>query len=171
MMYIRLLGRSRHRQLGFTLIELVMSMAVGGLVMAAATATIQQMLSNNSKNAAHMQAVKQVENALHFLARDLQMAQTVQTSGLGANEVLKVSWVTWASASNQVTYSWNAVDSRLTRTASVDNVTSTVAYSVNPRPVFSPQPWAGGEVTISMTASVRGASESRVVGVVPRPAG
>jgi prepilin-type N-terminal cleavage/methylation domain-containing protein len=170
-MYTRRSGRVRHSQLGFTLIELLMAMAVGGIVMASATATIQQMLSNNSRNSAHMQAVKQVENALHFLARDLQMAQTVQTSGLGTNEVLKVSWMTWDSASNQVTYSWNPANRQLTRTSSVDNVTSTVAYSVNPKPVFSPQPWGGGEVTISMTAAIGTASESRVVAVVPRPAG
>jgi prepilin-type N-terminal cleavage/methylation domain-containing protein len=158
-------------QYGFTLIELTMAMAVGGIIIAGATATIHQVMSNNSRNAAHLQAVKQVENALHFLARDIQMAQTVQTTGLGTNEVLKVGWVTWDSASNQVTYSWNAVDHKLTRTASVDNVTSTVAYSVNPGPVFSPHPWAGGQVTISMTAAVGGASESRVVAVIPRPAG
>ncbi len=161
--------RFRSSQSGFTLIELTMALLVGGMIMAAAGGTLYQILSNNTKNTARMLAVKQVENAMHFLVRDVQMAQTIETTGLGFNEVLRLTWREWDSSLAQVVYNWNPADHHLTRTQSVDNVTSTLAYSIDPRPIFLPG--SGGTVSVNMTASVQGARETRVVKIGPRTGG
>jgi type II secretory pathway component PulJ len=144
-----------------------MAMAVGGIIMAGATATIHQVVSNNSRNAAHMMAVKQVENALHFMVRDVQMAQRIQTTGLPVGQVLRLTWVTWDGAvSNNVTYAWDSIRHTLTRTRSDGNVTTTVAYSIDPQPTFSV---AGANLTVDLTATVQDARESRRVKIVARP--
>ena len=160
----------KYGQLGFTLIELVMALLVGSLIMAAAGSTLYQVIANNRRNTAHMLAVKQVENALHFLVRDVQMAQTINTTPPG-DEVLSLTWLTWGAANNEIVYSWDPSSHRLTRTQSIDGASNTVAYSVDPKPSFSLPDGPGGRVVINMTVGVQGAQENRVVEIVPRSGG
>lgn len=152
-------------QAGMTLIELVVAMGVGSIILSAAGATLYQIWSNNMRNTAHMLAVKQVENALHFVTRDVQTAQTVQTNGLPSGEVLRLSWVGWDGLSRDTVYSWNSVSHVLTRTYSVDSSSTVVAYSADPAPTFS---MVDGQVEVSLTCTARGAQETRVVQIRPR---
>lgn len=163
-------GHKKH-EYGFTLLELVVAMAVGGIIMSAAGATLYQVFNNNTKNTSHMLAVKQVENALHFITRDVQMAQTIETSGLPSGQVLRLSWISWESTNTYVVYSWDAVQHTLTRTRSDDGVTTTVAYAVEQAPVFSPSPFTESSqtLTVNLTCTVKDVDENRVVEIVPRP--
>ena len=162
---IRRSRRPKLNQSGFTLLELVVALGVGSLILTASVMTLEQLWSNHSRNLAHMRAVKQVENALHILQRDVNMAQTVETTGLGANEVLRLTWMKWDSTRSQVVYRWDPVDLRLTRTLSPDNVTTTVAYPVEPQPVFTT---VDRTLVVDVTSRVQNTSETRVVEIVQR---
>jgi prepilin-type N-terminal cleavage/methylation domain-containing protein len=153
-------------QFGFTLIELVVAMAVGSLIATAASATIYQVLTNNSRNSAHLIAVTQAENAIHFLLRDAQMAQTVRTDNLTGDRILELTWVDWDGVTNGATYDWS--QGKLTRNRSREAMSTTVAYFVYPKPTFSRG--ADGEVVVTITTVVQGSSESRTVYINPRPA-
>jgi prepilin-type N-terminal cleavage/methylation domain-containing protein len=156
----KMAGRS-----GFTLIEVVIAMGVTSILMGAITATIYQMWMNNTRDTAHVMAVKQVENSLHFMLRDVQMAQVVETTGLATDEILRLSWITWDDSLTQVTYSWNSTDKKLTRVASTDNGSSTIAYAIATQPVITLDE---NDLTIDLTSSIRGSSERRVVVIKPR---
>jgi len=148
------------RQSGFTLIELTMALAVGSLIMTAAAGTLFQVWNSNLRNTAHMMAIKQIENALHFLTRDVQMAQTVQTAGLPPGTVLRLSWVSWDGQNDEVDYTWSSANHTLTRTGSQDGVAQVVAYSVTSAPSFS---FTDPTVTADLTCTVQGISEERLV--------
>jgi prepilin-type N-terminal cleavage/methylation domain-containing protein len=163
--------KSRTGETGFTLIELLVALAVSGIIMSATGATLYQVWKNNTQNTTHMMAVKQIENALHFITRDVQMAQTIETSGLPTGEVLRLSWVSWESTSTSVVYSWNSVNHTLTRTKSDEGITTTVAYAVEQAPVFTPSPYTEDSqtLTVNITCTVQDVDETRVVDIVPRP--
>jgi len=157
----------RSGQAGFTLIELVVAIGVATLVMSAASAAIYQILAGNARDTAHMKAVKQVENALHFMVRDIQMAQPrfTQTDNLTGDEVLRLGWVEWDNTVNQVTYSVTGGD--VTRTHSADGQTNVAHYIAT----LDPQIDGDGNVVVTIVSTITGrwsATESRTVEIVPR---
>jgi prepilin-type N-terminal cleavage/methylation domain-containing protein len=156
--------RSKGRA-GFTLIEIVVAMGVAGIILGAITSTFYQILMNNTRNTAHVMAVKQVENSLHFMLRDVQMAQVIETSGLNGDEILRLSWITWDESETQITYGWNSTSKKLTRVASTDGNSSTIGYAIETQPILTVDE---GNLTIDLTCSIRGSSERRVVVIKPR---
>jgi prepilin-type N-terminal cleavage/methylation domain-containing protein len=152
-------------QTGMTLIELVVAMGVGSIILGAAGSTLWQVWDNNMRNTRHLLAVKQVENAMHFLVRDAQMAQTVETTGLGPGEVLRLAWVGWDGSSEETVYSWDATKHLLTRTHSVDGSSTVVEYSADPQPTFSV---VNKQLLVSLTCTVQGTQETRVAQITPR---
>jgi prepilin-type N-terminal cleavage/methylation domain-containing protein len=156
-----------HRSsIGFTLIELVMALAVSGILLSAISATLYQVFTNSQKNTAHMLAVKQVENAVHFLLRDVEMTQHIQTTALDPGEVLELSWTDWDAVETVVTYSWDSTSHTLTRNHALEGTTTTVAYAVDPVPQFIEQ---DQKLLINITCQVSNQSENRSLVISPRP--
>jgi prepilin-type N-terminal cleavage/methylation domain-containing protein len=152
---------------GFSLIELVIAMGIAALVMSGVTMTIHQIIMNNMRNTAHMTAVKQVENALHFMVRDVQMAQVVETD-LSGNMILRLSWKDWENEDYQVTYSYSEADKVLTRNHSEEGTTSVCRYLTDAPEIH----YENGEVTVNITARVGtgNVGESREINILPRSA-
>jgi type II secretory pathway pseudopilin PulG len=144
-----------------------MAMAVTGIIAAAASASVYQIMTNNTRNVNHMVAVKQVENALLFLMRDIQMAQTVQTTGLPGDEKLKLAWVDWGGTPYEAVYSLDPDTGELTRDYSAGGTTTVSHYIADLQPVEG-----DGEVTVTITSTYghppRQSSETREVHFVPR---
>ena len=157
--------RRLRTQLGFTLVEVLVAMCVGGLILGAASTTLVQLFKNSNRNAAHLTAVKQVENAVHFLIRDVQTAQTIETTGLDTGEVLRVSWVAYDGVFHQVTYEWNVTDKLLTRVQFPGDSSTPVAHSIESEPVFTK---TNGTVIVDLTCSVQGHDEHRTVKISQR---
>jgi prepilin-type N-terminal cleavage/methylation domain-containing protein len=63
------------RQQGFTLVELIVAVAITGFIAASLSLSISQLFSVSVADRNRMEAVKQVENALHYINRDVQMAR------------------------------------------------------------------------------------------------
>ena len=69
---LRLINKN---QLGFTLIELVMAIAISGVITGAITGTIFQVIVGSARTNNHMIAVTQVQDAGYWLSHDAQMIQ------------------------------------------------------------------------------------------------
>lgn len=81
------LGLMHKGQGGFTLVELLVAIAISGLITSGLTLTIFQVFSGNARNSSEMTVVRQVQNAGHFISRDVLMAQVVTPA-----EAVTVSW-------------------------------------------------------------------------------
>jgi prepilin-type N-terminal cleavage/methylation domain-containing protein len=167
---VRNIGKTyiyRKRQFGFTLIELVIALGVAGIIMSAITATIYQMWTNSTRNTSHLMATKQIENSLHFMLRDVQMAQTIATTGtdFDSDEILRLIWISWDEENIRVSYYWSNTDKTLRRVASVDGSSTTVAYAIETQPIMSV---VDGNLMVDLTCTIRGATEHRLVEIKPR---
>ncbi len=72
------LGLLNKKQRGFTLVELVIVLAITGIIAGATTMTIYQVFAGSSRTSDHMTAVRQVQSAGFWISQDTQMAQTVE---------------------------------------------------------------------------------------------
>lgn len=67
---------SIHRnQKGFTLVELIVAVAITGFIAGSLALSVSQLFSVSVADRNRMEAVKQVENALHYINRDVQMSR------------------------------------------------------------------------------------------------
>lgn len=106
MMFHRL-GLINKKQMGFTLLELLIVLAISGLVTGATTMTFFQVFDGNARTSNHMEAVRQVQNAGYWVSRDAQMAQIVDTGndpGTPELELVTLTWTEWDNTAHQVVY-------------------------------------------------------------------
>ena len=62
------------RQSGFVLIEMLIAIAIGGLIIVGIVDVTVQTIIVNASDESQMRVVKQVENAIHWIERDSQMS-------------------------------------------------------------------------------------------------
>lgn len=125
------LKKINKNQKGFTLIELIIVIAITGLIIGAITVTILQLFNISDRSDSHMLAVRQVQNAGYWINLDTQMAQSVETDGGTTGFPLKLTWSNeWDGNTYQVIYS--LADSELRRSYKVNdgdpNVTLVAEY-------------------------------------------
>ncbi len=77
---------------GYTLIELVVAVAIIVLISGAASITIFQIMKGTKTNNSHIDAVCQVQNAGYWISRDAGMAQSVHTENLTSPAFLIFYW-------------------------------------------------------------------------------
>jgi prepilin-type N-terminal cleavage/methylation domain-containing protein len=111
---------------GFTLIELVVALAIAGILGGGVTMAISQIFTDNSRSTSHMIAVKEVENAVHWITNDAQVVQVVNTGHTADGFPLHFNWVEWNGDSHTAVY--QIANGRLTRSYSVngENFVNTV---------------------------------------------
>ena len=179
-------------QKGFTLIELIVSLAIIVVIIGSITVAVFQVFSVNEKSKNHMTADKQVENTGHWVSQDAQMAQTVSTVDDGETaetEVLTLFWVGWEREDGgdqlidtyEVDYTYDAnqirrnekvttevYDSNGHFIETLENLTSTlIAEYITALSVSQ----VDGKVVLTVTASVGEAAEDRTYEIIPRPTG
>lgn len=71
----------KQRQEGFTLIEIVLGLAIVGAVVAAITMTITTLMMNSQQPTAQQTLLQQVQNAGYQMPRDINMSSNVTLSG------------------------------------------------------------------------------------------
>jgi len=167
------LGLRNKDQRGFTIIELLVALAITCLITGGVTMAIFQVFAGNARTSNHMTAVRQVQNAGYWIGRDAQMAQTVDT-GVFSGCPLTLGWTEYGVDGDvhQVVYA--LVDSQLRRSHSVNSgepVETLVAQYIDS--TGTDCQFAGGKVTLTVMATVGGfpeeTSETRVYEVIPRP--
>ncbi len=183
-MILRRLGQMNKNQRGFALIEVLIVIAITGIISGGITTAIFQVFDVNARSTAHMTAVKQVESAVYWISRDAQMAQGVVTGDDPETEFLILTWADWYYTEGQVTYTahqvtYSIANGELKRShlsVSPEHPSETteavVARHIDPEMTnfnFTDD----GVLTFELTASVdKGSgtqSETRVCEVIPRP--
>lgn len=156
---------------GFTLAELLIALAIGGMVLAGASMTIHQLFLTGARNENYMIAVRQVQNAGYWISRDGVSAQSI-TPGSSSGFPLTLSWSEWGSGvTTNITYTIS--DGNLSR----QETGGTTIQAVIARHIVSAMATfptiEGTEVeqvlTVTITAQVGAASESRTYKIKPRP--
>jgi len=85
---------------GFTLIEMLMVIALVGLISTGITAAVMQVITINSRSSNHMIAVRQVQQAGDEVSKDALQAQIV-TAGDNSGFPLTLTWDEWGTNVNQ----------------------------------------------------------------------
>ena len=169
-------------QRGFTLIEVLVAMAISGLLGTGVVMASAQIFNVNGVGNARITAVKQVENAIHYLNRDVQMAQTVTPQGVSGFP-LTLTWISWGSPTaippvppitEQVIYSldnngnlWRndgTTNTTVARQVTGANVTGNTDISLNP-----PKTWYTIQITTTAYSGSKMDSETRKIDIIPRP--
>jgi prepilin-type N-terminal cleavage/methylation domain-containing protein len=72
-------------QKGFTIIEMIIAIAISGAIGGVTLTSIYQVTAYQAMDKARMDCVKQVEDAVHYMVRDVETAQVVTANAyLGA---------------------------------------------------------------------------------------
>jgi prepilin-type N-terminal cleavage/methylation domain-containing protein len=163
---VRLIHRN---QRGFALIELLVALAITGIITSGLTMTIFQLFSGNAQSSSQMTVVRQVQNAGYWISQDVQMGQTI-TPGAVDGFPLVLSWTDWDGVLNEVTY--DLAGEELRRSHSVDGGAPVDALVAQYISSISCEFVVVDKLTLTVTASVGGfrpASETRTYEITPRP--
>ena len=162
-----------NRQAGFSLLEVVLALAIAGIIAAGVMTTLSQVFVVNAASGSRMAAVKQVEYAVDRMRTDVQMAQTF-IPGPDSGIPLVLSWKEWDGSEIEVTYYLTGNDlKRGISTGGSLPVESTIALNIQSVSASSvPSENSSKKLSITITAFVdglRSATESRTFEILCRP--
>ena len=160
-------------QRGFTLIEVIVALAITGLIGLGATMATGQIITQGARNSDYTAASRHSLNSIYWVSRDAQMSQTIEPDGTSGFP-LTLSWTEWDNSEHQVVYSLQ--DDSLMRSYSVDGndpEETLVAQYLNSVSENTTCEYASGVLVLKVTATVgEGRSEisaTKVREITPRP--
>ena len=165
-------------QRGFTLTELILAICISAIITAFITLTIFQVITGSARTNNHMTAVRQAQSAGFWVSHDAQMAQQAPVIVEDTDDQLEsiaLNWTDWANGGlngdeHEVVYTLEY--NKLQRNYSVNGealAVAVVAEYINSDPDLTSCVWDGSLLTFTVTATVRGQTETRTYEVVPRP--
>jgi len=148
-------------QKGFTLIEMLVALAITALISTGITMSIFQVFNINALTSNRVIAITEVENAVYWIRRDANMAQSIITDDdtmTPETEVLTLAWVGYESAGNKISYTHAGSELRrkVTTYDSSGVETATSQMLVAKHTAISID-----GVTVTITASVGDVEEAR----------
>jgi prepilin-type N-terminal cleavage/methylation domain-containing protein len=171
----RKLGRIVNGQRGFTLIEVIAALAITSLIGVGATAATVQVLNQGTKNSYYTTASRDTMNAIYWISRDAQLAQTVEPYG-ASGFPLTLGWTEWDNSNHQVIYTIDIDQDKLRRSYSVDGgepAETVVAQYINSVSSNTTCEFVDGVLTVKVTSDVGTGSNAVSVTkerhVAPRP--
>jgi len=87
----------KRNQKGFSLVEILIAIALTAIIGSAVAVTVNQFVNINSRSTNHQIAVSQVQHAVNSISRDAQQAQQVSPASfnLVSGGTLTITWVDW----------------------------------------------------------------------------
>ena len=150
------LNFTHRNQRGFTMIEMLVSLAITGFISLGATIASAQVLNETARNNDATAASRQSMNAIFWISRDAQMALTTAGAANFPNTGnLTFTWKEWDNSVHQASYS--LVNGELRRAYSVDGGTENftlVAEYINPDAALTNSVSDNGVLTVKITSSV-----------------
>lgn len=160
---------------GFSLVELVIVVALAGLVGAAITATAFQVFTFSTRLSNQMTAVRQVQQAGFWVSPDVMMAQNVTPGGC-PDCLVNLYWEEEGGTGDSHNVTYKLIDmsgglKRLERehyvNSAFDSATA-VAECIDPAQTSFVLVVGGGAYDFTVTATVGEQTETRVYEVKPR---
>jgi prepilin-type N-terminal cleavage/methylation domain-containing protein len=165
-------------QMGFTLVELVIVVALAGLVSIAITATAFQVFTFSTRISNEMTAIRQVQQAGFWVSPDVMMAQDIEP-GVSSGFPLTLNWTDLETDdAHEVVYTLENMGNGLKRllrehyitppgeSKVLDSTTAVAEYIDQAGTSFVADGDDGFKLTV--TATVGGHSETRTYEVQPR---
>jgi type II secretory pathway pseudopilin PulG len=147
-------GRIIRNQRGFTLIEILAALAIMILIGGSVSMATIQILKQSTRNGDFTTVSQNTMNAIHWISRDAEMAQTLTTNGT-TGFPLTLAWTDWGSSAYQVVYTIQS--GKLKRSYSVNGggaVQTDVAEFINSTSVNTTCVSASRILTLKVTATI-----------------
>jgi prepilin-type N-terminal cleavage/methylation domain-containing protein len=161
-------------QSGLTLIEVIVAIALTGIIALGASVSTVQLLKQTSSDRDYTVASRNATNAIYWISHDAVMAQQIQGySGFPLTNDLTLSWTTWDSASYSVNYTLE--DGVLKRICSEDGSINTIVIAEHIDPALDKTfcSSSNGVLTLTVTCSVgqgsKAVSITRKKAITSRP--
>jgi prepilin-type N-terminal cleavage/methylation domain-containing protein len=180
----------RRPEWGFTLIEIMVAMAIVGLIAGAATMIIGQIFRINGESTSRITLNRQVQNAGLWFTTDVQTARSISITPGGTGFPVVISWSDWDTPEEyQVEYYISAENvlyrhymARVGATSTADQTLPVARFldlTGNPAHTLFQRLAIGGEATdryrLTITATMAGyretVKETRTYEMLPRPRG
>ena len=173
-------NKRKRSQLGFTLAEVVIAIAVSAILLVGSVELVSHMVIATAKNRANTMAMLQVQYVGFWITEDVVQARADGVSLGGAQGFpLTVEWTAWNGDVNKITYSVEGQVWKLTRHyqytpkggAVIDKGTVVVGESLEPAGTSCE--WVtGGNATnvlkLEVTANIDGKVATRTYEINPR---
>jgi prepilin-type N-terminal cleavage/methylation domain-containing protein len=144
--------KGNQRKNGFTLVETLIAVAIIGIISTIIVSAVIQIIRISVDNKHHLEAVKQVENALYYLNRDAQMATLVDCE----DETMSLGWTDIDGNSGTTVYSKVPEGSTYNLQRSNDGGNSIVARNIDNENTY----WQSSGGIISVFIQVKRNSSS-----------
>jgi hypothetical protein len=153
-------------QKGFSLIQMIIALAITTILGTVITVSLWQTISIDGASNKRMLAISEVDNALFYLNRDIQMSLPTETYVSGFP-------LTLVSGDSSIIYSLvNPHDGTpLYLQRNRDGATQVVARYIDANTSLTSCFYTGGKLTLTVTVTTGGfmsATESRVLVITPR---
>jgi prepilin-type N-terminal cleavage/methylation domain-containing protein len=176
------LGLINRNQKGLTLMELLIALAITGIIVSTVTMVIFQVFDGEARSSNHIDAISRAQDAGRYISQDAGMAQTVERTEDADGFPLTLTWTEWVNnETHQIVYSIE--DNKLTRLHSSDegDVSYTFEYIIGSDPdtgelkTYLNPPDDDDDYTLSFTITAivgigsQRVIETRVYEAIPRP--
>jgi prepilin-type N-terminal cleavage/methylation domain-containing protein len=162
-------------QRGFTLIELIIAIAIAALITGGISAAIMQILTINVRDSNHMIAVRQVQQAGKEVSKDTLQAQSVNATTPSQGFPLTLTWTEWGTnQTHTVNYTLEDMSGGLKKLqrkhfdSALNSTTTTIVAEYISSASFVKLPSAV-VYDFTVTATVGDQSETRIYEIEPRP--
>jgi prepilin-type N-terminal cleavage/methylation domain-containing protein len=160
-------------QEGFTILEILIVVAIMGVMGAGATAVLSQTYTENGRVASAMQVIEEVENTGYWINHDALMAQSV-TQGTNSGFPLELNWQDIDGYLTKIIYaiSGNNLQRSLTKTTIegtlLKSEQSTIASNIDSFASRTNCLYTGGVLNFQATSTIGTSSQTRNFRIKPR---